>query len=133
MRDFFHETLDNNELHEMSMLALAHIGDAVFELMVRAHLCKSGLRRARELHRETVLSVSALAQETAARKLIPVLTEDEHDVFMRGRNAKVKTIPKSASPETYHVATALEALFGYTYLKGRYDRLNELFAITISE
>lgn len=133
MRNFFHETLNDNEILEMSSLALAHMGDAVFELMVRAHLCKSGLRRAKELHRETVLSVSAAAQKSASQKILPMLTEEERDVFMRGKNAKPKTIPKNASPETYHAATALEALFGYTYLKGRYERLNELFNAVISE
>ncbi len=133
MRDFLHTTLDKNEIFEMSSLALAHIGDAVFELMVRSNLCKGGIRKAKELHKNTILSVSAAAQETASKKILPHLTEEEHDVYLRGRNAKVNSLPKHATPETYHAATAFEALWGYLYLSGRYERLNELFEIIIGE
>ncbi|MBQ9985683.1 MAG: ribonuclease III [Oscillospiraceae bacterium] len=131
MQDFLHTTLSKNEILEMSSLGLAHVGDAVFELMVRANLSKSGVRKVKELHKNTVSSVSASAQEAAASKILPSLTEEEHDVFLRGRNAKVNTLPKHASPETYHTATAFEALFGYLYLLGRYERLNELFGMII--
>ncbi len=127
MHDYLHTTLTDSEILNMSSTALAHIGDAVFELMVRGKLCKGGLCRAKELHKNTVLAVSAAAQETAAKKLLPLLTEEETAVFMRGRNAKVNSIPKHSTPETYHTATAFESLFGYLYLIGRYDRLNELF------
>ena len=133
MTDFFHMTLSENEIFEMSSLGLAHVGDAAFELMVRAHLAKKGVRKVKELHRQTVASVSATAQEVAAKKLLPHLTEEENDVFIRGRNAKVNTLPKHSSPETYHTATAFEALWGYLYLHGRYDRLNEFFEIIILE
>jgi len=129
MRDFLHTTLDKNEILEVSSLGLAHIGDAVFELMVRTNLCKKGLRKVKELHKNTVLSVSAAAQELASSKILPLLTEEEHDIFLRGRNAKVNTLPKHSTPETYHTATAFESLFGYLYLLGRYERLNELFDI----
>lgn len=129
MRDFLHTTLDKNEIFEMGSTALAHIGDAVFELLVRGNLCKNGMRRVKELHKNTVLSVSAAAQEKAAGIILPHLTEEEHEVYLRGRNAKVNTIPKHSTPETYHAATAFEALIGYLYLSGRYERLNELFNI----
>lgn len=129
MTDFFHTTVSENEIFEMSSLGLAHVGDAAFELMVRANLAKKGIRKVKELHRLTVASVSASAQEEAAKKILPHLTEEENDVFLRGRNAKVNTLPKHSSPETYHTATAFEALWGYLYLLGRYDRLNELFDI----
>lgn len=131
MRDYLHTTLDKNEIFEMGSTALAHIGDAVFELMVRSDLCKNGKRKAKELHKCTVLSVSASAQEKAAEKILPLLTEEEKDIFLRGRNAKVNTLPKHATPETYHTATAFEALWGHLYLTGKYDRLNELFDIII--
>ncbi|MBQ7120212.1 MAG: ribonuclease III [Oscillospiraceae bacterium] len=133
MRDFLHTTLDKNEIFEMSSLALAHIGDAAFELMVRSNLCKGGMRKAKELHKNTVLSVSASAQEAASKKILPHLTEEEHDVYLRGRNAKVNSLPKHATPETYHAATAFEALWGWLYLSGRYERLNELFEVIVSE
>ena len=127
MSDFLHTTLSDNELFEMSALALAHIGDAAFELMVRGHLVKGGLRKAGDLHKSTVKSVSAAAQAEAAEKLLPTLSDEEMAVFKRARNAKVNSIPKHSNPATYHTSTAFEALWGYLYLKGNYNRLNELF------
>lgn len=129
MSDFLHTTLSEKEILRMSATALAHIGDAVFELMVRGTLVKGGLCKAGELHKSTVLSVSAAAQKVAAEKIHPLLTEEEDDVFRRARNAKVNSIPKHSDYATYHAATAFEALWGYLYLLGRYDRLNELFEI----
>ena len=129
MPDFFHTTLTKDEIFEISSLGLAHAGDAAFELMVRANLAKKGVRKVKELHKQSVAAVSATAQEKASHAIAPYLTEEEHEVFLRGRNAKVNTLPKHASPETYHTATAFEALWGYLYLLGRYDRLNELFEI----
>ncbi len=133
MTDFFHTTLSHDELFLMSSTALAHIGDAVFELMVRSHLCREGTKNAKTLHKKTVLSVSAAAQASAAKKILPLLSEEEHEVFLRGRNAKVNSIPKHTTPEVYHTATAFEALFGYIYLSGKIERLNELFEKTLCE
>ncbi len=127
MADFLHTTLSDNELFEMNALALAHIGDAAYELMVRGYLVKGGIRKAGDLHKSTVKSVSAAAQASAAEKILPLLTEEEIAVFKRARNAKVNSIPKHSDPATYHAATAFEALWGYLYLRGHYDRLNELF------
>lgn len=129
MQDFLHTTLTEQEIFEMSSLALAHIGDAVFELMTRGYFVKSGVRKAGELHKSTVSSVSARAQSVAAEKILTLLTDEEADVFRRARNAKVNSIPKHSDPATYHTSTAFEALFGYLFLLGRYDRLNELFEI----
>ena len=129
MSDFLHTTLSKNEILQMSALALAHIGDGVFELMVRGKLVKQVLCKAGELHKNTVLSVSASAQCKAAELLLPHLTDEETSVFRRARNAKVNSIPKHSDPATYHAATAFEALWGYLYLLGQYDRLNELFEI----
>ena len=131
MRDYLHTVLDKNEIFEMSSLGLAHIGDAVFELMVRGNLCKGGMKKAKELHKNTVLAVSASAQEEASKKILPHLTEEEKDVYLRGRNAKVNSLPKHATPEAYHAATAFEALWGWLYLSGKYERLNELFDIIV--
>ncbi|MBR5543156.1 MAG: ribonuclease III [Oscillospiraceae bacterium] len=133
MQDFLHSTLSKEEIFEMSATALAHIGDAAFELMVRSNLCKRGIRKAGELHKSTVMSVSAKAQKEAAEKILSHLTDEENAVFLRGRNAKVNTIPKHSDPATYHTATAFEALWGYLFLLGRYDRLNALFQIIIDK
>ncbi|MCI6831665.1 MAG: ribonuclease III [Clostridiales bacterium] len=128
MTDFLHPSIDNDSLRAMSSLALAHIGDCVYEIMTRSWLTTSGLVTNRNLHRETIRLVCAGAQAAGATAILPMLTEEEMDVFRRGRNAKPKSVPKSSSVAEYAHATAVEALFGWLYLQQRYDRLNELFA-----
>lgn len=127
MTDYLHTNLSAQELLETSALALAHVGDAVYELLVRTYLCKSGGRSARTLHRRTVAMVSANAQAQAAERLAAVLDEEERGVFLRGRNTKVHTVPRGAELAAYHTATGLECLFGYLHLSGKYERMNELF------
>lgn len=129
MQDYLQPRLDDAALGQMSALALAHIGDGVYELMTRGALVTSGLQTARSLHTRTVHLVRAAAQYQAAQAILPLLDEEEQAVFRRGRNAKPKTIPKSASQAEYAYATALETLFGWLFLKGRYDRLNALYAV----
>ena len=115
-------------LHEISTLGLAHVGDAVFELMARTWLCCGGASTAKRLHQGAVGLVSAKAQAKSARLLMPELSEEERSVLKRGRNAYVNSVPKAAGVEDYHYATGLEALFGYLYLRGRTERIEELFA-----
>ena len=131
--DYFHLNRSADEIRAVSNLGLAHVGDGVFELMVRSWLCVHGKATNRGLHKATVQRVSAPAQARAAEKLLPLLSEEETDVFRRGRNANTHTIPKAASREEYQAATALEALFGYLWLKGETGRLNELFEIVMEE
>ena len=128
MTDFLHPSIDNDSLRAMSSLALAHMGDCVYEIMTRSWLTTSGLVTNRNLHRETIRLVCAGAQAAGAAAILPMLTEEEMDVFRRGRNAKPKSVPKSSSVAEYAHATAVEALFGWLYLQQRYDRLNELLA-----
>ena len=116
----------------MGSLALAHVGDAVFELLVRVHLAAAGGRNG-SLHRAAVEMVNAAAQAGDMEKLLPLLTEEEAEVFRRGRNVKVHSVPKHARLGDYHAATGLEALFGYLYLLDRRDRLNVLFAVILEE
>lgn len=111
----------------MSVLGLAHVGDAVYELMARTYLAASGLETNRDFHKATVAIVSAASQASASERIAHMFTDEEAEVFQRGRNAHVHTIPHGASVGEYHAATALETLFGYLYLTGRIDRLNELF------
>lgn len=127
MTDYFHLHAEPDEIRAVSSLGLAHLGDGVFELMVRSWLVLHGKATSRGLHKATVHFVAAPAQAAMAKKLGGVLTEEEQDVFRRGRNTSPHTIPKAASREEYQTATALEALFGYLYLQGKTDRLNELF------
>ena len=131
--DYLHVVLCREELLQMSALGLAHIGDGVYELMVRSFLCKEGVSTAKGLHKKTVALVSAKAQAAGAAVLTDRLTDAERDVFLRGRNAKVHSSPKGADLETYHAATALECLFGYLFLSGEYDRLNELFELILQK
>ena len=116
------------DVRELSPLTLALVGDGVYELMVRAWLISNGYGKKQNLHRETVSRVRASYQSQALKRIEPLLTAEETAVAHRGRNAHVGSIPKNASRGEYMHATALEALFGYLYLNGRRDRLNELFA-----
>ena len=129
MTDYFHLSASQDAIRGVSNLGLAHLGDGVYELMVRSWLVLHGKATSRGLHRATVRLVAAPAQAALTEKILPVLTEEEQDVFRRGRNASPHTVPKAASREEYQTATALEALFGYLYLQGKTERLNELFTL----
>jgi ribonuclease-3 family protein len=121
------------QVNEISNLGLALVGDGVYELMVRTHLCVNGDHTVLHLHKDTVQMVNAPAQARYADKLKPQLTEQELAYFRRGKNAHTHAAPKSASRAEYAKATGLEALFGALYLLGRTQRLNELFAIMMKE
>ncbi len=112
----------------MSMLALAHVGDGVFELMTRSRLCQQGHTEVQQLHRLTVARVRAEAQAKAMNTLLPLLNEEEQAIYRRGRNTHVNSVPHNAQLSEYHAATGLEALFGWLFLQGRLERLEELFA-----
>lgn len=133
MTDYLHLNMPRDELLATSSLGLAHLGDAVFEVMVRAWLAIHGKAKPKDLHKATVSYVSAPAQAAMAEKILPALSEEEADVFRRGRNAAPHSIPKAASRGQYQTATALEALFGWLWLQGRHDRLNELFGLMMEE
>ena len=129
MTDYFHLSMDRDSLLSLSSLGLAHLGDSVFEVMVRSWLCLHGKAKAKDLHRATVHYVAAPAQAERAERMLPLLTQEETDVFRRGRNTTPHSVPKAATRAQYQAATGLEALFGWLYLQGRTDRLNELFSI----
>ena len=115
------------EPKQMDALALAFLGDAVYELLVRTMLTKRGPAQVQDLHRSTVTFVRAEAQAKAAEKVMPLLSEEEAAVYRRGRNCRVHGIPPHANPGEYHAATGLEALFGWLYLQGKEERVHELF------
>lgn len=115
----------NTDPRQLSPLNLAFIGDCVYEMQVRCHLVALANRPVNDLHRESVKFVSAKAQTAAFARMEPLLTEEELAVFKRGRNAKTGHQPKSA--------TGVEALFGYLYLTGQTERIEELFAIIFQE
>ena len=121
------------DVNKISMLGLAHVGDAVYELLVRSMLAAKGPASVQELHRITVSYVRAEAQAAAVKRLLPALEEEELSVFRRGRNSHVHGIPHHANPGEYHSATGLEALFGWLYLQGRDERIQALFQILMEE
>lgn len=133
MKDYFSINMSGEELQNVSVLGLAHIGDAVFELLVRSFLCANGKSTAKGLHQMTVSFVRAPAQAKAMERLLPELSEAERLVYKRGRNAKVNSVPKNAAISDYHSATGLEALFGYLYLEGDTDRINTLFSLVMED
>ena len=101
--------------------------------MVRSWLCLHGKATAKGLHKAAVRYVSAPAQARMVERIKPLLTEGEQDVFRRGRNSSPHSIPQNASRGEYQAATALEALFGWLWLRGEKERLNQLFEVMMEE
>lgn len=126
--------LSPEKMREMNPLALAFIGDGVFEMLVREYLVHQGNCPVKKLHQRAVALVNCKAQATFLKeKLFPVFTQEEQAVCLRGRNAHVGHVPKNAEIADYHGATALEAVFGYLYLKGELARIRELFGLIIAD
>lgn len=133
MENYFEVQMERDALHGISALGLAHMGDGVFELLVRSWLCVHGKATSGNLHRATVSHVAAPAQARRMERMLPHLTEEELAVYKRGRNAHVHAVPKNATPGEYAKATGLECLFGWLFLQGRTERINELFNLTMEE
>ncbi|WP_028509092.1 ribonuclease III domain-containing protein [Ruminococcus sp. NK3A76] len=117
------------EARQYSPLALAFVGDAVYEQLVRDELILSANMPVRKLHSLTVQKVCAEYQAAAVRTLIDkgVLSEEEQDIFRRGRNAGGVSAPKHSTVADYRAATGLECLFGYLHLIGETGRIEELY------
>lgn len=113
---------------QLNSLALAYIGDAVFEIYVRHHLLANGNIRPNQLHNQAKRYVSAKAQASILHHLfsLEVFSEEEEAVIRRGRNAKSGTIPKNTDVQTYRYSTAFEALIGHLYLEKHHARLEEI-------
>ena len=122
-----------NDFFQTSAHALAYLGDSVLELMVREHLIKKGYEKAGKLNAEAKGFVTAINQNAAYLKIADILTEEENDIFRRGRNSSHLNIPKSASAIEYKNATGFEAVFGYLHLCGKNDRIKELFLKAYSD
>ena len=133
MENLFQMELTEAQVNEIPNLSLALVGDGVYELMCRTHLCAGGDRKLLNLHRDTVEMVKAPAQAKFADKLLPHLTDAEQAYYRRGKNAHTHAAPKAATRQEYQKATGLECLFGALYLLGKTDRLNQLFAIIIND
>lgn len=117
------------DIREMNPLSLAFMGDGVLELLVRQHLVERSRLLPGKLHAEAVRYVSARSQFLEMKLLEPMLTEEEHEVFRRGKNANKATVAKHASVEEYRTSTGFECLLGWLYLKGRNERIMELMDV----
>mgnify|MGYP001131975629 CR=1 FL=1 len=118
--------------NEVSSLALAYIGDAIYEIFVRTMVLSKGNAPVNKLHKQSKEYVNAKGQAELYQVIAEYLTEEEKAVFRRGRNAKSYTTPKNMDIADYRCATGLEALFGYLYLKGDMQRALELFEKGVS-
>lgn len=131
--NYFEPHLTPDELRAISAIGLAHMGDAVYETLVRTWLCVHGKATGKELHRATIALVCAQKQAELAQRVLPQLTEEELAVYKRGRNANVHAMPRSATPAQYHAATGLEGLMGWLYLRGDKERAEQLFRAMMEE
>ena len=131
MENLFELNFTKARVDAISNLGLAHIGDGVFELLVRSWLCSRGGQKVGNLHRDAVKLVQAKSQAAFAGRILPHLTQEEQAYFRRGKNAHTHAAPKAATRQEYQKATGLECLFGALYLLGQTERLNQLFAIII--
>ncbi len=114
------------DVHTYSPLTLAYMGDAAYELVIRTMLVDRGNRQPSKLHRLSSGLVKAGTQAAMAEAIAPLLTEEEMQVYRRGRNAKSATIAKNATVSDYRRATGFEALMGYLYLRGEQRRMIDL-------
>jgi len=114
--------------YSMPAASLAYMGDAVYEILVREYLV---MRQVKSPSVASLEYVKATAQSEALGRILPYLTDKENDVFHRGRNCIHNTPPKSCTPSEYRRATGLEALFGYLWLSGQHQRMQELWEIGI--
>lgn len=128
--------MNSDECRLLNPLVLAFAGDAIYEVMVREYLINNNREMlVHKLHKEAVSFVKAHAQSEFMKQLRDELTEEEFAIYKRGRNAKSGTVPKNADVQEYREATGLEAVFGFLYLTGQNERLDNMFKkiISISE
>ncbi len=123
------ESVPEIDIKEMSPLALAFVGDAVLELLVRSRLVGTTRLQPGRLHSVATQYVSAKAQFRELTALEPLLTEQEAAVLRRGKNASKATVAKHATAQEYRASTGLECLLGWLYLQGQIERVTELFEV----
>ena len=118
--------------NELAPLILAHIGDAIYEVVIRTITLSKGNRAIEKVHKDATKYVNAKAQADIIEKIQPLLTEEELNIYKRGRNAKSNTKAKNASITDYRKATGFEALMGYLYLQNKTQRMLDLIKEGIS-
>lgn len=122
------DTISADKARVISPVTLAFVGDAVYSLFVRQKLVLLHDYSPNELQKQTSSEVSAHGQNALLERILPKLTEEEQAVYKRGRNAKKATRSKNASVYEYNNSTGIEAVIGYLYLSGQYDRISQLLS-----
>lgn len=119
---------------QMQALALAYIGDSIYDIMSREYVMKNHLGKINDLHRTVSTLVSARAQASFMKDILEnnILTDIEESIYIRGKNQKNNSKAKNASIMEYKLATGLEAVFGYLYLEKNFERLEEMFNYIIN-
>lgn len=120
--------MESKDAKLLNGLALAYIGDGVYELAIREYVLEAGQTRPNQLHHFTTQYVSAKAQARIVDDLLTreFLTEEEESYYKRGRNSKINTRAKNTDIQTYLKSTGFEALIGYLYLTKQEERLSEM-------
>ncbi|MEZ4357339.1 MAG: ribonuclease III domain-containing protein [Eubacteriales bacterium] len=124
--------LKEQEASQLNAIELAYLGDTVYDLYVRSFLVKNDLGVISAIHQKAADIVNARAQNKSFKQVFEILTEQEKEVFTRGRNAK-SSVPKNMTVNDYRHATGFETLIGYLYITGKKSRLDELFKIILSD
>ena len=122
-------TLSEHEAQSMSALTLAYVGDAVHSMYVRQQLALESDYKIDTLHRMASSKVKASAQAELSESLLDNLTEAEKSVYLRGRNASLHHKAKNQTAADYRKATGFEAVLGYLYLTGQYERLQDILEL----
>ena len=127
-------SLRDIDVKQLNALALAYMGDAVYEQAVREHLLRSGRVKPNILHREATRYVSAKSQAAVVKMMqqTDFLTEEEQAVMRRGRNAKSGSVPKNTDVVTYNYSSGFEAVIGFLHLLGKTERVAELISESIA-
>ncbi|NLJ90537.1 MAG: ribonuclease III [Clostridiales bacterium] len=121
------------DVNTLSPLVLAFIGDGVYDLVIRTIVVEKGNARVKDLHKECSELVKAPAQANLYNNIKDELTQEEVNIFKRGRNTKIRTLAKNASKSSYRIATGFEALIGYLYLTNNFSRILELIKIGLDK
>lgn len=115
----------DEKIKSLNSLSIAYLGDCVYELYIRSHLMlKFGNINSKKIHLEVIKHVNAKAQKNAYFKIKDLLNEYENLYFKKGRNCKIKTIPKNSSVSDYRISTGFETIIGYLYITGNFTRLD---------
>lgn len=136
MEELFNNINNKNigeiDIRQYSPLALAYMGDCIFDLCVRTFLLRQANMPVNKLHQKSKALVNAKSQSKMYKYLLEIVSEKERSILKRGRNAKSYSIAKNSTISEYKNATGIETLFGYLYLNGDYERITELFDICLN-